>query len=93
MAQQIRASHILVKTENDAKIVLQRALKGESFAKLAEEFSTDSSKRRGGDLGYFGRGRMVRNFENAAFALEKGQVSQPVKTEFGWHLIKVTDRK
>ena len=93
MVQQIRASHILVKTENDAKVILQRALKGESFAKLAEEFSMDPSKRRGGDLGYFGRGRMVRNFENAAFALEKGQISQPVKTEFGWHLIKVTDKK
>ncbi len=93
MVQQIRASHILVKTENDAKVILQRLHKGESFAKLAMEFSTDSSKRRGGDLGYFGRGRMVRAFENAAFSLEKGQVSQPVKTEFGWHLIKVTDKK
>ncbi len=93
MVQEIRASHILVKTENDAKVILSRIQKGESFAKLAEEFSMDSSKRRGGDLGYFGRGRMVRAFENAAFALEKGQVSQPVKTEFGWHLIKVTDKK
>lgn len=93
MVQEIRASHILVKTENDAKVILLRIQQGESFAKLAEEFSMDSSKRRGGDLGYFGRGRMVRNFETAAFALEKGQVSQPVKTEFGWHLIKVTDKK
>jgi len=93
MVKEIRASHILVKTENDAKVLLQRIQKGESFAKLAEEFSMDPSKRRGGDLGYFGRGRMVRQFENAAFELEKGQVSQPVKTEFGWHLIKVTDRR
>ncbi len=93
MVTEVRASHILIKTENDAKVILQRTLNGESFAKLAEEFSMDSSKRRGGDLGYFGRGRMVREFENAAFALEKGQVSQPIKTQFGWHLIKVTDKK
>ena len=89
MVTEVRASHILVKTENDAKVILQRLQKGESFAKLAEEFpslqsckleqfcfaklaSMDSSKCRGGDLGYFGRGRMVREFENAAFALENG---------------------
>ena len=93
MVKEIKASHILVKTENDAKVLLLRIQKGESFVKLAMEFSTDSSAKRGGDLGWFGRGRMVRNFENVAFALEKGQVSQPVKTEFGWHLIRVTDKR
>ncbi len=93
MVQQVRASHILVKTENDAKVILERLKKGESFANIAMEKSTCPSAKKGGDLGYFGRGRMVRAFENAAFALEKGQVSQPIKTEFGWHLIRVTDKK
>ena len=93
MVKEIRTSHILVKTEDEAKKVLERINKGESFAKIAMEVSLCPSGKKGGDLGYFGRGRMVREFENTAFGLEKGQVSQPVKTEFGWHLIRVTDKK
>ena len=93
MVTEVRASHILVKTENDAKIIFDRINKGESFAKIAMEKSICPSAKKGGDLGFFGRGRMVRAFELAAFSLEKGQVSQPIKTEFGWHLIRVTDKK
>ncbi len=93
MVKEVRASHILVKTENEAKEILQRLQNGGSFAKLAMEKSICPSAKKGGDLGFFGRGRMARAFENAAFALEKGQISQPVKTEFGWHLIRVTDKK
>jgi parvulin-like peptidyl-prolyl isomerase len=88
MPNQIRCAHILVKNEAQAKEVLEKINKGESFAKLAEAYSLDSSKKRGGDLGTFGRGMMVREFENAAFGLEKGQVSGIVKTQFGYHIIK-----
>jgi parvulin-like peptidyl-prolyl isomerase len=88
MADKIHCSHILVKTEQEAKAVLDQLNKGESFSKIAAEKSLCPSKRKGGDLGTFGRGQMVREFERAAFSLQKGQVSQPVKTEFGWHLIK-----
>ncbi len=93
MVKEIRASHILVKTEAEAKALLERLGKGESFANLAAQYSTCPSGKKGGDLGFFGRGRMVRAFETAAFALSKGQVSQPVKTEFGWHIIKVTEQR
>ncbi|MEM7817622.1 MAG: peptidylprolyl isomerase [Candidatus Aenigmatarchaeota archaeon] len=88
MPDKIQCAHILVKTEQEAKDVLARISKGESFAKLAQEKSLCPSGKRGGDLGFFGRGQMVRPFELAAFALQKGQVSAPVKTEFGWHIIK-----
>ena len=62
--------------------------KGASFSKLAFERSLCPSKKRGGDLGTFGRGQMVREFESAAFALKKGEISQPIKTKFGWHIIR-----
>jgi len=88
MVDKIRCAHILVKTEQEAKTVLDQINKGESFSKLATEKSLCPSGKRGGDLGMFGRGRMVREFEKAAFDLQKGQISQPVKTEFGWHIIK-----
>ena len=91
MPSAVRCSHILVKTEQEAKQILEKLKKGETFAKLAEQFSSCPSKKQGGDLGSFGRGAMVRPFELAAFALEKGTISQPVKTEFGWHIIKRTE--
>ncbi|MBI5060679.1 MAG: peptidyl-prolyl cis-trans isomerase [Candidatus Aenigmarchaeota archaeon] len=84
----VHCAHILLKTEQDAKQALQEVQKGASFAKVAEQKSLCPSKKNGGDLGFFGRGQMVRPFETVAFALQKGQVSQPVKTEFGWHIIK-----
>ncbi|MBO3799437.1 MAG: peptidylprolyl isomerase [Thermoproteota archaeon] len=88
MADKIHCAHILVKTEQEAKEVLEQLKKGASFSKLAAEKSLCPSRKKGGDLGFFGRGQMVREFETAAFALKKGEVSQPVKTRFGWHIIK-----
>ncbi len=88
MAEQIRCAHILVEKQSTALEVLDKLNKGESFAKLAEAYSLDGTRKRGGDLGFFGRGMMVKEFETAAFALQKGQVSGPVKTQFGYHVIK-----
>lgn len=88
MADKIRCAHILVKNEVLAKEILERLQKGESFSKMAEQYSIDGSRRRGGDLGFFGRGMMVKEFEKAAFALNKGQLSPIIKTQFGYHLIK-----
>ncbi|RKL62529.1 peptidylprolyl isomerase [Thermoanaerobacteraceae bacterium SP2] len=91
---EIRASHILVPTEDEANKVLAEIKAGEDFAELAKKYSTDpGSKDKGGDLGYFGKGKMVPEFEKAAFALKQGEVSQPVKTQFGYHIIKVTGER
>lgn len=91
MADKIRASHILVEKFSEAQQVIERLKKGEEFSKLAQEKSIDGSRRRGGDLGIFGHGVMVKEFERAAFALQVGQITeQPVKTEFGYHIIKRT---
>jgi peptidyl-prolyl cis-trans isomerase C len=91
---QIRASHILVKTEDEAKKVLERLNKGEKFETLAKELSIDKgSARNGGDLGFFGRGQMVPEFEKAAAGMKVGEISGPVKTQYGYHIIKVTGRK
>ena len=89
----VRASHILVQTEEEAKELLAKLEDGADFAELAKEYSMCPSKRDGGDLKFFGKGMMVKPFEDAAFALEVGQVSEPVETQFGWHLIKLTDKK
>ena len=91
--EEIKASHILVDSEEDAKKIKARIDKGEDFGTVAKEVSKCPSAPRGGDLGYFGKGKMVPEFEKAAFALKNGEVSAPVKTQFGWHIIKVTDRK
>jgi parvulin-like peptidyl-prolyl isomerase len=88
MVDKVHCAHILVKTEHEAREVLEQLRTGVSFSKLAAEKSLCPSKKKGGDLGTFGRGRMVREFETAAFSLKKGEVSQPVKTQFGWHIIK-----
>ncbi|AYD02688.1 peptidylprolyl isomerase [Neorhizobium sp. NCHU2750] len=92
--QEIKAAHILVKTEDEAKAIIAKLDKGEDFAKLAKENSQDSNKDDGGELGWFGPGRMVPEFEQAAFALDKGQYTKtPVKTQFGFHVIKVEDKR
>jgi len=88
MANKIRCAHILVKNLTEAQVVMEQLKKGESFGKIAQEKSLCPSKRKGGDLGFFGHGQMVREFEQTAFALQKGEMSQPVKTEFGYHIIK-----
>ncbi len=88
MADKIRCAHILVEKQSIALEVLEKLKKGENFAKLAEQYSIDGSRKRGGDLGFFGRGMMVKPFEDAAFALDKGQTSGLVKTQFGYHIIK-----
>jgi len=87
MPDKVHCAHILVKTEQEAKNILERLNKGEKFANLAQ-VSLCPSGKRGGDLGTFGRGKMVKEFETAAFALQKGQISAIVKTKFGYHIIK-----
>ena len=90
----IRASHILVKTEGEALDLYNEIKDGKvAFEDAAMENSMCPSGRNGGDLGFFGEGMMVKPFEDAAFALEVGEISQPVETQFGWHLIKLTDKK
>lgn len=93
MTTEVRASHILVKTEQEAKELFDEIKNGKSFAQVAEEKSLCPSGQNGGDLGFFGKGMMVKPFEDAAFDLEVGELSQPVETQFGWHLIQVTDKK
>lgn len=92
--EEVKASHILVTDEEAAKEVKERADKGEDFAGLASEYSIDpSSKDNGGDLGYFSKGMMVPEFDSVVFSLEVNKVSDPVKTQYGYHIIKVTDKK
>jgi peptidyl-prolyl cis-trans isomerase C len=91
---EVDARHILVETEVTAQEVFDKVGKGDDFAKLAEAYSKDpGSKADGGKLGYFTKGQMVKEFEDAAFALKKGEVSKPVKSKFGWHVIKIEDRR
>jgi peptidyl-prolyl cis-trans isomerase C len=88
MPNKVHCAHILVKSESEAKAVLERLRKGEKFGNVARAVSRCPSRKRGGDLETFTRGKMVREFENAAFALQKGEVSGVVKTKFGCHIIK-----
>jgi len=92
-AKQVRASHILVKTRAEAIQIRKAIDDGASFEDYAREYSLCPSGQKGGDLGYFSRGQMVQPFEDEAFELPVGEVSTPVGTQFGWHLIKVTDRR
>ncbi len=89
----VRASHILVKTEDEVNELIAKLNAGADFAELAQECSLCPSGRQGGDLGFFGKGMMVKPFEDAAFSLEVGEVSDPVETQFGWHLIKLTGKQ
>ena len=91
--EQIRASHILVKTEQQAKDILTQLKGGAAFEELAKKNSVDSSSAKGGDLGWFGKGAMVPVFERAALALKEGQVSDVVKSDFGFHIIKLTGKR
>lgn len=91
---EIRASHILVKDEATAKDVLAQLKKGGDFKALAKKYSLDPTKENGGDLGYFVRNAMVKEFGDAAFAMKKGDLSkEPIKTQFGYHIIKIVDRR
>ena len=108
MVNKINASHILVKTEQEALALLTYMRQGKSFEELAKERSLCPSGKKGGNLGWFGRGQMAKEFENAAFSGNaqksgisgtqktegfrgKGQIMGPVKTQFGWHLIRIND--
>lgn len=92
--EEVRARHILVETEAQAKEIFEKIGHGGEFEKLAKEHSKDpGTKDEGGDLGYFGRGQMVPQFEEAAFKLKKGDVSLPIQSQFGWHLIKLEDKR
>lgn len=90
---QVKAAHILVGSESRAKALKNRIDNGESFSDVAKKYSSCPSGEFGGNLGYFERGKMVKEFEDAAFALPVGVVSNPVQTQFGWHLIKVYDKR
>jgi len=90
---QVRASHILVKDEKMAKKLKSEIDAGADFANIAKKHSICPSKESGGDLGFFGKGQMVKEFEDAAFSLPIGAVSEPIKTQFGYHLIRVTAKK
>ena len=103
--QEVHARHILIRAqagdekagkdaEDKIKAVIARLKKGEDFAKVADEVTEDpSGKANGGDLGYFGKDQMVPEFSEVAFKLDKGQISDPVKTQFGWHVLKVEDKR
>ena len=88
MPDKVHCAHILVKTEQEARSILGRLNKGDKFANIAKETSLCPSRKRGGDLGTFARGKMVKEFETAAFALQKGQNSGIVKSKFGYHVIR-----
>ena len=90
---QVRASHILVKSEKKIKEIAELIEKGKSFEDMARAHSDCPSGVSGGDLSWFGKGMMVKPFEEAAFKLNVGEISGPVQTQFGFHLIKVTGKK
>jgi peptidyl-prolyl cis-trans isomerase C len=91
--QEVHARHILVASEDEAKAIEAELKKGADFATLAKQKSKDPGAAEGGDLGYFTKDQMVPEFAEVAFKLEKGQISDPVKTQFGWHIIKVEDKR
>ena len=89
MPVKIKCSHILVEKQSESLAIVERIKKGEKFGRLAKELSIDSgSAKKDGNLGYFTKGMMVKSFEQVAFKLQIGEISEPVKTEFGYHIIK-----
>lgn len=90
--EQVRARHILVETQEEADEIHERIMDGEDFEELAKEHSTDGSAEEGGDLGLFGRGQMVEEFEEAAFSMEVDEISEPVESQHGFHIIKVEEK-
>ena len=91
MTKRVNASHILVKTEDEAMVVAFDVKHGKSFEEVAQQKSLCPSGKKGGNLGWFGRGQMIKEFEDACFAAKKGDILGPVKTQFGYHIIKVID--
>ena len=91
--QEVHARHILVETEDEAKAVEDELKKGADFAELAKKKSKDPGASDGGDLGFFTKDQMVPEFSAVAFSLEPGKISDPVKTQFGWHIIKVEEKR
>jgi peptidyl-prolyl cis-trans isomerase C len=89
----VRASHILVSSEREANRIFDEIKKGKDFSEMARRYSSCPSGKSGGDLGFFEKGQMVKEFEDIAFSLKEGELSRPVKTQFGYHIIKVTARK
>ena len=88
MSNKIKCSHILVEKQSEALQLLEDIKKGKKFGTVAREISTCPSRKKDGDLGYFTKGMMVKEFEDVAFKLQIGEVSDPVKTQFGYHIIK-----
>ena len=88
MAQKIKCSHILVEKQSQALQILEEIKNGKKFGAAAKEISSCPSSKKEGDLGYFTKGMMVKEFEDVAFTLQIGEISPPVKTEFGYHIIK-----
>ena len=91
--ERVRASHILVDSEDEANEILNQLNSGMSFEEAASKYSKCPSKENGGDLGEFTRGQMVQEFEDAAFSMDEGQISEPIKTQFGYHIIKLVARR
>jgi peptidyl-prolyl cis-trans isomerase C len=91
--QEVHARHILVETEDEAKAIAEELKKGADFAELAKKKSKDPGASDGGDLGFFTKDQMVPEFSAVAFALEPGKISDPVKSQFGWHIIKVEEKR
>ena len=92
--EEVRARHILVESKDKAREVYEKLAHGSDFAALAKEYSKDpGSKDQGGELGFFARGQMVPQFEETAFKLNRGEVSEPFESQFGWHIVKVDDRR
>lgn len=92
-ATKVRASHLLVQSEAEVKKLREEIEAGADFGEVAKRVSSCPSGKNGGDLGFFGPGQMVKEFDQAAFSLPVGQLSEPIKTQFGWHLLLVTDQQ